>query len=84
MNIAETIQELERQAELYMNAANTLRVIARNGDVSPRRGRPAKSGRSAAPIKIDGRRKKRKMSDEAKAKISAKLKAAHARRKAGR
>lgn len=68
-------------AQLRKAASIKERIASLQKDLSKLLGTAATT---SAPAPTDGRRKKRKMSKAAKAKLSAKLKAAWAKRKAGK
>jgi hypothetical protein len=83
MNLKQTIEELEQQARQYQQAADALRAIGQNGSAPE----PAPTQKAAKPAnqaasKGNKAKKKPKVSEETRAKISQALKAAHAAKKA--
>jgi hypothetical protein len=97
MDLQQTIDELEKQASQYAEAAETLRaLLPSSGQAAaaapaetPRRGRPsqaavAEESSEGEGTKGNGRKvkKKRTMSPETRAKLSAAATARHAQRKA--
>ena len=76
MNLTQTIEDLEKQARQYAQAAQTLRAIVGKSGTGTS---TSKSGAKRAGKK--GARKKSRVSAETRAKISAALKASHAERK---
>ena len=83
MNLKQTIADLEEQARKYTEAANNLRALlgndeAKKGNTAPTKRAYSRAAKPAAPAK-----KKRTMSEEGRARLSANMKARHAARKAG-
>ena len=94
MNLQQTIDELEQQAARYTQAANSLRELLNEGTALPteevapvvaaKRGRKPKSesaGNATAAAKNRKTGKKRVVSDEARARLSASMKARHQQRR---
>lgn len=96
MNLQQTIADLEKQAQQYLDAANALRALQANGNTSnggvvasatasddeaaPKRKQSASAKRATAKAAKNGQ--KRYVSPETRAKIAAAIKARHAARKA--
>ena len=87
MNLKQTIDELERQAKQYQQAADALRAIGQNGatpSASKQKGtKPAAKSSSKSGGSKSGKAKKLStVSEETRAKISNALKDSHAAKKA--
>lgn len=82
MNLKQTIAELEQQAARYTEAANTLRSLQQNGNMTLASAPKVAKAASKPGRKPNSSKKKSKVSPETRAKISEALRASHAARKA--
>ncbi len=93
MNLQQTIDELEQQAAKYTEAANTLRALLGENVALPTEEvasvnvtRPGRKPKVDNATKSNGAKgktgKKRVVSDEVRARLSASMKARHAQRRA--
>src|SRR3712207_1512954 len=94
MDLQQTIEDLERQAAKYTEAANSLRALLQNegsdqGDLlqqatgSARGGKRARGGASTRAGKKSGKGNKRSISEETRAKMAAAARARYQRQREG-